>query len=39
MWFFKKKKETEQDMQVKRIKAEQLDMQGLFFQYKQTCRN
>ena len=48
MWFFKKKKETEQDMQVKRIKAEQLDMQGLFSNinkraeiealYKELCK-
>ena len=30
MWFFKKKKETEQDILVKRIKSEQLDMQSLF---------
>ena len=30
MWFFKKKKETEQDILVKRIKSEQLDMQVLF---------
>ena len=30
MWFFKKKKETEQDMLVQRIKAEQVNLQGLF---------
>ena len=30
MWFFKKKKETEQDILVKRIKSEQLDMHDLF---------
>jgi hypothetical protein len=30
MWFFKKKKKTEQDILIERIKAEQLDMQGLF---------
>ena len=30
MWFFKKKKQTEQDILIERIKAEQLDMQGLF---------
>lgn len=30
MWFFKKKRETEQDMLVKRIKSEQLDMHDLF---------
>ena len=30
MWFFKKKRETEQDILIKRIKAEQLDMQDLF---------
>ena len=29
MWFFKKKR-TEQDILIDRIKAEQLDMQGLF---------
>jgi hypothetical protein len=29
MWFFKKK-QTEQDILIERIKAEQLDMQGLF---------
>lgn len=48
MWFFKKKKETEQDILVKRIKAEQLDMQGLFSNinnraevetlYKELCK-
>lgn len=30
MWFFKKKRETEQDILIERIKAEQLDMQDLF---------
>ena len=30
MWFFKKKKQTGQDILIERIKAEQLDMQGLF---------
>lgn len=31
MWFFrKKKKETEQDILIRRIKSEQLDMQDLF---------
>ena len=29
MWFFKKK-QTEQDILIERIKAEQFDMQGLF---------
>ena len=29
MWFFKKK-QTEQDILIERIKAEQVDMQGLF---------
>ena len=29
-WFFKKKRETEQDILVKRIKSEQLDMHDLF---------
>ena len=48
MWFFKKKRETEQDILVKRIKAEQLDMQGLFSNinnraevealYKELCK-
>lgn len=48
MWFFKKKKETEQDILVKRIKTEQLDMQGLFSNinnraevealYKELCK-
>lgn len=48
MWFFKKKKETEQDILVKRIKAEQMDMQGLFSNinnraevetlYKELCK-
>lgn len=30
MWFFKKKRETEQDILVNRIKSEQLDMRDLF---------
>ncbi len=30
MWFFKKKKQTEQDILIERIKSEQLNMQGLF---------
>ena len=30
MWFFKKKRETEQDILVKRIKSEQLDMHDFF---------
>lgn len=30
MWFFKKKKETEQDILINRIKSEQLDMHDLF---------
>jgi len=30
MWFFKKKRETEQDILVNRIKSEQLDMRSLF---------
>ena len=30
MWFFKKKKQTEQDILIERVKAERLDMQGLF---------
>ena len=30
MWFFKKKRDTEQDILIKRIKAEQLDIQDLF---------
>ena len=30
MWFFKKKRETEQDILVNRIKTEQLDMHDLF---------
>ena len=48
MWFFKKKNETEQDILVKRIKAEQLDIQGLFSNinnraemktlYKELCK-
>ena len=48
MWFFKKKKETAQGIQIKRIKAERLDMQGLFSSinkraeievlYKELCK-
>ena len=48
MWFFKKKRETEQDILIKRIKAEQLDMQDLFSNinnrsevetlYKELCK-
>ena len=48
MWFFKKKRETEQDILVNRIKSEQLDMQGLFSNinkrgevealYKELCK-
>jgi hypothetical protein len=48
MWFFKKKKETEQDILIKRIKSEQLDMQDLFSNinnrsevetiYKELCK-
>lgn len=30
MWFFKKKKQTEQDILIERIKAEQIDLQGIF---------
>ena len=30
MWFFKKKKDTEQDIRINRIKSEQLDMHDLF---------
>ena len=30
MWFFKKKKDTEQDILINRIKSEQLDMNDLF---------
>lgn len=30
MWFFRKKRETEQDILVSRIKSEQLDMHDLF---------
>ena len=30
MWFFKKKRETEQDILVSRIKSEQIDMHDLF---------
>lgn len=48
MWFFKKKKETEQDILIKRIKSERLDMQDLFTNinnrseveslYKELCK-
>lgn len=48
MWFFKKKRETEQDILINRIKSEQLDMQGLFSNinkrgevealYKELCK-
>ena len=48
MWLFKKKKETEQDILVKRIKDEQLDMKSLFSNignraevetlYKELCK-
>ena len=48
MWFFKKKRETEQDILIKRIKAEQFDMQDLFSNinnrsevetlYKELCK-
>jgi len=48
MWFFKKKRETEQDILIKRIKAEQLDIQDLFSNinkrsevetlYKELCK-
>ena len=48
MWFFKKKRETEQDILIERIKAEQLDMQDLFSNinnrseveslYKELCK-
>lgn len=48
MWFFKKKKETEQNILIKRIKEEQLDMQRLFSNigyraevetlYKELCK-
>ena len=30
MWLFRKKRETEQDILIKRIKSEQLDIQDLF---------
>lgn len=30
MWFFKKKKQTDQDILIERIKAEQIDLQGIF---------
>ena len=48
MWFFKKKRETEQDILIKRIKDEQLDMKDLFSDinnrsevetlYKELCK-
>ena len=48
MWFFKKKKLTEQDILIERIKAEQLNMQDLFSNinnrsevealYKELCK-
>ena len=48
MWFFKKKKEPEQDILIKRIKSERLDMQDLFSNinnrseveslYKELCK-
>lgn len=48
MWFFKKKRETEQDILIKRIKSEQIDMQDLFSNinnrseveilYKELCK-
>ena len=48
MWFFKKKKQTEQDILIERIKAEQLNMQDLFSNinnrsevealYKELCK-
>lgn len=48
MWFFKKKKETDQDILIKIIKSEQLDMQDLFSNinnrsevetlYKELCK-
>ena len=48
MWFFKKKKQTEQDILIERIKSEQLDMQDLFSNinnrsevealYKELCK-
>jgi len=30
MWFLKKKKQTDQDILIERIKAEQIDLQGIF---------
>lgn len=30
MWFFKKKKQTDQDILIERIKAERIDLQGIF---------
>jgi hypothetical protein len=48
MWFFKRRKQTEQDILIERIKAEQLDMQDLFSNinnrseveslYKELCK-
>lgn len=48
MWFFFKKRETEQDILIKRIKSERLDMQDLFSNinnrsevetlYKELCK-
>ena len=48
MWLFKKKRETEQDILVNRIKSEQLDMHDLFSNinkrgevealYKELCK-
>lgn len=48
MWFFNKKKQTEQDILIERIKAEQLNMQDLFSNinnrsevealYKELCK-
>ena len=48
MWFFKRRKETEQDILIKRIKEESLNLQGLFSNiqnrteaealYKELCK-
>lgn len=48
MWFFKRRKQTEQDILIERIKAEQPDMQDLFSNinnrseveslYKELCK-
>ena len=48
MWFFKKKKQTDQDILIKRIKEEQIDLQGIFSDinkrgeveslYKELCK-